>query len=56
MFSRIDAPLHSLTGNVEFQWSDKCDVAFAELKMLVSTTSMLRGLNWKLPFHISLDA
>jgi hypothetical protein len=26
-FSRIAAPLHALTGNVEFQWSDKCDVA-----------------------------
>jgi hypothetical protein len=23
--SRIVAPLHALTGNVEFQWSDKCD-------------------------------
>jgi hypothetical protein len=53
MFSRIAAPLHALTGNVEFQWSDKCDVAFAELKRLVSTTSVLRGPNWKLPFHIS---
>jgi hypothetical protein len=55
-FSRIVEPLHDLIGNVEFQWSDKCDVAFAELKRLVSTTSVLRGPNWKLPFHISSDA
>jgi hypothetical protein len=41
---------------VEFQWSDKCDVAFAELKRLISTTPVLRGPNWKLPFHISSDA
>jgi hypothetical protein len=41
---------------VEFQWSDKCDVAFAELKRLVSTTPVLRGPNWKFPFHISTDA
>jgi hypothetical protein len=55
-FSIIVAPLHALTGNVEFQWSDKCDVAFAEIKRLLSTTPMLRGPNWKLPFHISSDA
>jgi hypothetical protein len=24
------APLHALTGNVEFQWSDKCDVTFSD--------------------------
>jgi hypothetical protein len=42
-FSIIAGPLHAITGNVEFHWSDKCDVAFAELKRLVSTTSMLRG-------------
>jgi hypothetical protein len=41
---------------VEFKWSDKCDVAFEELKRMVSTTQVLRGPNWKLPFHISLDA
>jgi hypothetical protein len=52
-FSRIATPLRALTGNVEFQWSDKCDVAFARLKRLVSTTPLLRGPNWKLPFHIS---
>ena len=52
-FSRIATPLHALTSNVEFQWFDKCDVAFAELKRLVSTAPVLRGPNWKLPFHIS---
>ena len=36
IFSRIVAPLHALTGNVELQWSDKCDVSFEELKRLVS--------------------
>ena len=54
--SRTVAPLHALTGNVEFQWSDKCDVAFAGLKKLISTTLVLRGPNWKIPFHISIDA
>jgi hypothetical protein len=54
-FSRIVSPLHDLTGNVEFQWFDKCDVAFAELKRLISTTPLMRGPKWKLPFHISSD-
>jgi hypothetical protein len=54
--SIIVAPLHALTGNVEFQLSDKCDVAFAEIKRLVSRASVLRGPNWKIPFHISSDA
>jgi hypothetical protein len=54
--SRTAAPLHALTGNVGFQWSDKCDVEFAGLKKLISTTPALRGPNWKIPFHISTDA
>jgi hypothetical protein len=44
-FPRTVAPLHALTGNVEFQWSDKCDVAFAGLKKMISTTPVLRGGN-----------
>jgi hypothetical protein len=55
IFSRIDTPLHALNGNVEFQWSNKCDVAFAELKRLISTAPMPRGPNWKLPIQISSD-
>jgi hypothetical protein len=55
-FARTTAPLHALTSNVEFEWSDKCNVAFARLKKLISTTPVLRGPNWKIPFHISTDA
>jgi hypothetical protein len=44
-FARTTAPLHALTGNVEFQWTDKCDVAFEGLKRLISTTPVLRGPN-----------
>jgi hypothetical protein len=55
-FSKTTTPLHALTGNVEFQWSDKCDVAFAGLKKLISTMPVLRGPNWKIPFQISTDA
>jgi len=55
-FARTVAPLNALTSNVEFQWSDKCDVAFSILKRLISTTLVLRGPDWKIPFHISTDA
>jgi hypothetical protein len=55
-FARTVAPLHYLTGNVEFQWYDKCDVEFVGLKKLILTTLVLRGPNWKIPFHISTDA
>lgn len=48
--------LYSLTRNVDFSWSDECDTAFAGLKKLVSTTPVLRGPNWELPFHTSTDA
>jgi hypothetical protein len=48
--SRIAARLHDLTSNVEFQWSDKCDVSFAELKRInFNSTSVERT---KLEFTI----
>jgi len=55
-FSKTIAPLHDLTGNVEFQWFDKCDVAFAWLKKLISIAPVLRGPNWEIPIQISTDA
>ena len=55
-FSKIAAPLYTLTGNVDFIWRDKCDHDLEDLKKLVSTTPVLRGPNWDLPFQISSDA
>jgi hypothetical protein len=55
-FSKTSAPLHALTSNVEFKWSEKCDMAFAGLKKLISIAPVLRGPNWKIPFQISTDA
>jgi len=55
-FSQIVAPLYTLMGNVDFVWTNKCDCAFEDLKKLVSTTPVLRGPNWDLPFQISSDA
>jgi hypothetical protein len=55
-FARTVVPLHALTGNVEFWWSEKCVVALAGLNKMISTKPVLRGPNWKIPFHISIDA
>lgn len=48
--------MYALTGHVEFEWTDKCNIAFVDLKKLVSTTLVLWGPNWSLSFHISSDA
>ena len=45
-----------LTKDVEFCWNDNCQIAFDTLKEKLSTAPILRGPNWSLPFHISIDA
>lgn len=45
-----------MTENIDFILIDKCDIAFTELKLLVSTAPVLQGSNWDLPFQISSDA
>lgn len=45
-----------MIGNIDFIWTDKCDIVFEELKRLVSIALVLWGLNWDLPFQISSDA
>jgi hypothetical protein len=42
--------------DVEFFWNSNCQIAFQIIKEKLSTTPVLRGLDWKLPFHISTDA
>jgi len=50
IFSQIAAPLYALTGNFDFMWTDKCDIAFEELKWLVSRDPILRGRNLDFTF------
>lgn len=52
-YSHITTPLYALTGNVDFISTEKCEHAFKDLKKLVSTTPVLQGPNWDLPFQIS---
>eukprot|EP00253_Pinus_taeda_P007337 PITA_07337 len=56
-FTKIASPLFKLlTKDCEFKWSPDCQSTFETLKTRISKVPILRGPNWKLPFHISIDA
>eukprot|EP00253_Pinus_taeda_P021386 PITA_21386 len=56
-FTKIESPLFKLlTKDCEFKWDPDCQSAFEALKTRISEAPILRGPNWKLPFHISTDA
>ena len=45
-----------LTIDAHFVWDSQCQTTFEILKEKLSTTPMLQGPNWSLPFHISTNA
>ena len=50
-FSKIVSPLYKLlTKEAEFSWTSECDEAFLQLKKPLTTTLVLQGLDWNLPF------
>ncbi len=56
-FTKITSPLFKLlTKDCEFNWDSECQAAFETLKKRISEAPILKGPNWKLPFHISTDA
>jgi hypothetical protein len=56
-FTSLATPLFKLLSKeVEFKWDDECQISFEILKQKLSTTPVLRGPNWSLPFHICTDA
>ena len=56
-FSKIALPLFKLLArDTPFNWNDNCQQAFETLKEKLSTTPVLKGPNWNLPFHIFIDA
>eukprot|EP00253_Pinus_taeda_P010530 PITA_10530 len=56
-FTKISSPLFKLlTKDCEFKWDLDCQLEFETLKIRISEAPILRGPNWKLPFHISTDA
>ena len=56
-FTKIASQLFKLlTKYYEFRWNPECQLAFETLKEKISQAPILRGPNWKIPFHISTDA
>jgi hypothetical protein len=56
-FTSLATPLFKLLSKeAEFKWDDECQISFEILKQKLSTTPILRGPNWSLPFHICTDA
>ena len=55
-FTKISSPLLKLlTKDCEFIWNCDWKKTFETLKEKISEAPILRGPNWKLPFHISTD-
>jgi hypothetical protein len=44
------------TKDATFVWDSQCQAAFNILKEKLSTTPVLQGPNWSLPFHISINS
>ena len=56
-FTKIESRLFKLlTKDCEFKLNSDFQLAFETLKTKISEAPILRGPNWKLPFHISTDA
>jgi hypothetical protein len=56
-FSRSFIPLFKLLSKeAEFNWNDEFQVSFEIFFFFLSSTPVLRGTNWSLPFHICTDA
>ena len=49
-------PLHKLTGNAEFKWSEECQKAFDALKIKLSSAPVMAHPNWDQPFILQTDA
>jgi hypothetical protein len=56
-FSKIVKPITDLLKNdTKFDWSSKCDEAFKQLKVLLTTTPVLAQPNIEKPFDVYCDA
>ena len=56
-FSKIAKPLYKLLKkDAKFMWDEDCHRSFEELKAYLTTISIRRAPNWKLPFEAMCDA
>nr|CAN67503.1 hypothetical protein VITISV_016516 [Vitis vinifera] len=56
-FSKLSKPFCELLAkDVKFIWDEKCQRSFDQLKQFLTTTLIVRALNWQLPFEVKCDA
>ena len=52
-FSVISKPLCNLLSKENiFEWTEKCEKAFVELKSLLTSAPIIQPSDWSLPFEI----
>ena len=55
--AELAATMYALTKKeVTFNWDEKCQEGFEEIKRLVSEKPIMRQPNWKQIFHVHVDA
>ena len=54
--SHLLAPLSELTGKNKFEWNEKCQQAFDQMKFFLSTDVLLAYPNHNLPFEVYTDS
>ena len=54
MYAVIAKPLYGLL--VVFIWTEECEESFHKLKIVLSTTPILRAPDWNIIFHVHVDA
>ena len=56
-FSKLARPLcELLVKDAKFVWDERCQRIFEQLKSFLTTTPIVRALNWQLPFEVMCDA
>ena len=56
-FSKFAKPLYKLLEkDAKFEWDAECQQRFEELKAYLTTTPIVRALDWQLPFEVMCDA
>ena len=56
-FSQIEKPLYKLLEkDTKSAWDEACQECFEELKSHLTSTLIVRALNWQLPFEVMCDA
>jgi hypothetical protein len=45
-----------LSNDVEYYWTLNCQQDFEIIKEKLTTSPVLQGPNWSIPFHVHIDA